>query len=148
MVASRGRGLLSPDRIRKGDSHGRAPLSVTSATPMGARNHKSSAESRPGLLQGRGQGISQGGWCFLGGGFPGLAADAVDFLLDRELGKAGDRETKKQADAAIEAQERVAKGALDPLRASFYRGRIGNAPIRHQRLAGPDRAFLPSGGVA
>ena len=75
-------------------------------------------------------------------------ADVVDGFLNGQFTEAGERETEEKADAAVEKQERFAKRTLDAFGWAFYRGGIGNAPMRGHGLAGPDGADFTRGVIA
>src|SRR6266849_2188972 len=67
-----------------------------------------------------------------------LIADAIDFFLDRQSLKAGERQVKEQANSAFENQVRITKSMFDLLRRTFNHRGIGNAPVCGHRLPGPD----------
>jgi hypothetical protein len=67
-------------------------------------------------------------------------SDAMDFLFDGEFVQARKRQTQKQTDSAIKNHERVSERLFDLLGRARHRRRIRHAPMRRQRLAGPDRA--------
>ena len=75
-------------------------------------------------------------------------ADVVDGFLDGQFIEADERETEEKADAVVEKQERFAKRTLDAFGWAFYRGGIGNAPVRGHGLAGPDGTDFARGVVA
>ncbi len=67
-----------------------------------------------------------------------LLPDLVNLLLDRQVVEAGNRQAQKQANPAIQCHESLAISTLDLVGRTLDRGRIGNAPMRRHRLAGPD----------
>ena len=74
-------------------------------------------------------------------------ADVVEFFLQSEPVESCQRQTKKQADAAVENEERFAESPLHVCGASTNHRRVGNAPVGCHRLSGPDRADFLRGVV-
>ena len=76
-----------------------------------------------------------------------LAADSIDFTLNCELVDASERQTNKQADAAVQHEEGIVKRSLYLFFSPLRRGRVRNAPMCRQWLTWPDRANLSSSVV-
>src|SRR6266403_1447375 len=68
--------------------------------------------------------------------------DAVDFLLDGEFVKGGQRQAQQQGDSALKNHECIAECALYLFRRTGHCGRIGNPPMCGHRLSRPNRADL------
>src|SRR3984957_13557148 len=83
-----------------------------------------------------------------GRGGRSLLADLVDFFFNCELVEGLQGQVEKQADSAVEHEECVAECFFNLLKSACNSGRVGNAPMRRHRLAGPDRAYFLRGVIA
>src|SRR5262245_44091028 len=76
------------------------------------------------------------------------AADLREPLLQTDLIEASDRQRRENPNMLMEHPVRILEGKGDLSGGAFGFGRIGNAPMRRHRLAGPHWAGLASGVVA
>ncbi len=75
-------------------------------------------------------------------------SDVAHGLLERDVIEFGDRHRQQEFDAALQGQSNFMHRLLFALIGTLDVGRIGHAPVRRHRLAGPHRAHFASGLVA